>query len=197
MDSSGLLSEIESAYLAYANVAADKASLADLQRAFDQYQVLCSTRLGMLGTQEVNERIDKMLRRHCQAARGELLDRGLFHGQAILIEANYPALDIYNGDIGFVIEDANGRASFQFYRGEHIDPIVVPGHKLTGYSLAYALTVHKSQGSEYRDVAVIVAPYAAELVSRRLLYTGITRSMEGLSLYISSEQSRTVLGEAR
>ena len=197
IEQSALLAEIESAYQAYADVAANKASLAELQQAFDQYQVLCSTRLGALGTQEVNERIDKMLRQHCQTKREELLDKDLFHGQAILIEANYPALDIYNGDIGFVLEDANGRTSFQFYRGEHIEPIVVPGHKLTGYSLAYALTVHKSQGSEYHTVSVVVAPYAAELVSRRLLYTGITRSMEGLSLYISREQSQALLGQVR
>lgn len=177
------LSRMLQAYMPYAEAAASKAPLYELQAAFDDYQILCSTRLGVLGTAAINERVDAQLARHCSKQRGRDLSDGLFHGQAILIEANYPALDIYNGDVGFVIEDAQGRSSFQFYRGEHLPPMVVPSHKLNHYSLAYALTVHKSQGSEYRSVALVVAPYATELVSRRLLYTGITRSKESLSLF--------------
>lgn len=188
-----LLSKIEKSYETYAKLAADKASLADLQNGFDDYQILCSTRLGALGTEAVNARVERMVRRTCEEACGEALDAKLFHGQAILVEANYPALDIYNGDIGFVIDDEHGRVSFQFYRGEHLPPIVVASHKLGHYSLAYALTVHKSQGSEYRSVSVVVAPYAAELVSRRLLYTGITRSKECLSLYVGEQQFKALL----
>ena len=187
------LSRMAQAYGPYADVAAGKASLDELQVAFDDYQILCSTRLGALGTVAINESVDALLQSRCSNQRGMDLSKGLFHGQAILVEANYPALDIYNGDVGFVIEDTQGRTSFQFYRGEHLPPIVVPSHKLGGYSLAYALTVHKSQGSEYRSVAVMVAPYAAELVSRRLLYTGITRSKKALDVYIAREQAQELL----
>ena len=187
------LFEIERSYSTYAQLAAGKASLSSLQIAFDDYQILCSTRLGALGTEAINARVERILRSFCDKERGQELSDNLFHGQAILIEANYPALDIYNGDVGFVIEDEQGRTSFQFYRGEHLPPIVVPSHKLGNYSPAYALTVHKSQGSEYRSVSVVVAPYAADLVSRRLLYTGITRSKECLSLYVSRQQFKALL----
>ncbi|KZY85244.1 hypothetical protein A3742_16630, partial [Oleiphilus sp. HI0071] len=177
------LANIVQAYAFYGEAVARKASLAELQEVFDRYQILCSTRLGPLGTVAINERVNAQLERHCSKQWNKDLSNRLFHGQAILIEMNYPALDIYNGDVGFVIEDEQGRITFQFYRGGHLPPLVVPSHKLSGYSLAYALTVHKSQGSEYRSVAVVVAPYATELVSRRLLYTGVTRSKETLSLF--------------
>lgn len=210
-----LYGDLVKAYRAYVDAVQEQSPLPELHACFEKFQVLCSTRKGPLGTEAINAHIEQAMMNHLSAYRDRdsietnrymaqstaaTRDKA-YHGKPILIESNYPHLDVYNGDVGFVIDDAvslssgddssekrsdtGRRYSIQFYRGDDQAPVSVPYHKISGYSLAYAMTVHKSQGSEYQNVSVVIAPYASEMLSRALLYTAVTRSKSQVHVYVS------------
>jgi len=111
----------------------------------------------------------------------------LYHGKAILVMRNHPHLGIYNGDIRIVIEDEKtGNLNVHFPVASH-DPLIIPPARIKEWQTAYAMTVHKSQGSEYQNVGVVLADYAKELLSRALLYTALTRSKERCDIWENSE----------
>lgn len=213
------------AYSAYAEAVREQSSLPVLHACFEKFQALCSTRKGPIGTEAINAHLEQTVMslilgqrdsdsRDASAyiAQGKASTGDkVYHGKPILIESNYPHLDVYNGDVGFVIDDyaslstesmssggsltSGRRYSIQFYRGDDQAPVSVPYHKISGYSLAYAMTVHKSQGSEYQNVSVVVAPYASEMLSRALLYTAITRSKSHVHVYVSKASLQHSLGD--
>ena len=217
---------LSKAYSAYAEAVREQLSLPVLHACFEKFQALCSTRKGPLGTEVINAHLEQtvmsLISDQCDSdsrdtiayiAHGKASTRDkVYHGKPILIESNYPHLDVYNGDVGFVIDDyallssesmSSGgsltrgrRYSIQFFRGDDQAPVSVPYHKISGYSLAYAMTVHKSQGSEYQNVSVVVAPYASEMLSRALLYTAITRSKSHVHVYVSKASLQQSLGDS-
>ncbi|KZX75128.1 hypothetical protein A3715_02525 [Oleiphilus sp. HI0009] len=173
-------------YQDFVELAETKASLAELQKCFDQFQILCSTRQGPLGTDQLNEAVHTKAQSRFSSSR-----TGVYHGMPIMLERNYPKLDLYNGDLGFYIENVNQNHESQFvamfYRGGEGRDITVLPSQIDKYDLAYAMTVHKSQGSEYDHVGVVLAPYAPELLTRALLYTAVTRAKQKCTLYLNDE----------
>lgn len=113
-----------------------------------------------------------------------------FPGRALMMTRNNPSLDVYNGDIGIVLYDQDsGKNTVFFPRGNSFRHIDIG--RLSAHEDAFALTVHKSQGSEYREVRLL-APTGdvPELLDRSLLYTAITRAKERF-VYIGSAASFT------
>lgn len=107
-----------------------------------------------------------------------------YHGRPVMILKNRYDLGLFNGDIGICLQygkRANELAVF-FY-GEHIKHF--PVSMLTGdmVSTAYAMTIHKSQGSEFAKVAVVCHDVNERLLSKELLYTAITRAKTQVDLY--------------
>lgn len=155
-------------------------------------QVLCATRLGPLGTEQLNRRLQQLLN---PPARGktQLESRGLVWraGDKVMqVRNNYDIVwrrddgeegtGAFNGDIGFV-EKADRRAgSLQVRFDDRV--CVYEGETLAQLELAYAITVHKSQGSEFEAVLLPVAEVPAKLCYRNLLYTGVTRARRLLVL---------------
>lgn len=173
------------AYADYFNLVAKRASLALLAKQFESYQLLCSTLEGPLGVHFLNTYIEQRFHSAC-FPKGKAMGE-LYHGKAILVTRNHPHLGIYNGDIGFVIEDeATANLNVHFPIANH-DAIVVPPARIKEWQTAYAMTVHKSQGSEYQNVGVVLADYAKELLSRALLYTALTRSKNRCDIWASDE----------
>ena len=103
----------------------------------------------------------------------------------MLATRNDPRLSLSNGDTGVVvIEGEQPVAVFMSAGGVvHVDPV-----QLSDVETAYAVTVHKSQGSEYPAVVVVLPPAGSPLVGRELLYTAVTRSQRRL-LVVGSEES--------
>ena len=95
-------------------------------------------------------------------------------GIPVLITANTPARNLWNGDIGVTVRGSNGMLVL-FPRGEKV--VACPVSLLPPHELAYAITVHKSQGSEFENVLVVLpADEKNPLLSRSLVYTGVTRA---------------------
>jgi len=178
-----ILNELILSYRAYFDQVSKGASLRELADAFGQYQILCSTHAGSAGVNRINQVIEQHF--IYQGAKGAEFERGLYHGKAILVTRNQASLGIYNGDIGFVIESANAFEVHFPINGEK--SIAVSPGRLKEWQPAYAMTVHKSQGSEYQHVGVILADYARELLSRPMLYTAVTRSKSQCDIWAASD----------
>ncbi|MDO5686173.1 MAG: exodeoxyribonuclease V subunit alpha [Neisseria sp.] len=161
----------------------------DLQAAFTHFydgMMLCVLRRD---TEAFNRGYLKFLRQH---GHGE----EYFDGRALLITRNHPALEIYNGDIGIVLRTADdARAAVYFPDGNQFRRIDIG--RLGAHEDAFALTVHKSQGSEYREVRLLApADAPPELFDRTLLYTAITRAKQRF-VYIGSAESFTRAARTR
>ena len=185
LNAEGVVSDVLKAYASYGECIKSKPSLSELQSRFDQYQVLCSTRTGPIGTEQLNLLINEQIMRLACAGVKDQNASQHYHGLPVLLERNFTHLDLFNGDVGFFIDKGEGRFVVAFYRGEGAEAVEVLPSQLPQYELAYAMTIHKSQGSEYDAVSIVVAPYAQELVSRALIYTGLTRAKTRADLHIA------------
>ena len=140
-----------------------------------QHRVLTAVREGDAGSRTLNARIALALQK--TGARED----AFFHGRPVMIRENSYRHGLYNGDVGLVWVDADGNARvwFDTDRGPRAWlPAALPAHES-----AFALTVHKSQGSEFDDVLLVLPEKSVRVASRELLYTGITRARRSLTLW--------------
>lgn len=148
-----------------------------LFKLFTTQSILCLTNGGILGCDNLNARLELQIKRILG------INDEWYSGRAIIILQNDYNLELFNGDIGIcVLKD--GRARVVFENGREFIPEVLPN-----YSLAYAITIHKSQGSEYQQVSIVLPTRqstdtsAGRLLSRELLYTAVTRAKSNIRLY--------------
>jgi len=104
-----------------------------------------------------------------------------YHGRPVMITQNSYSKGLFNGDTGITLIK-NGITKVYFPEGEQgnfksLAPIRLPAHETT-----WAMTIHKSQGSEFNQVALILPHEVMPLLTRQLIYTGITRAKEKLSI---------------
>jgi exodeoxyribonuclease V alpha subunit len=142
--------------------------------AFDRFRVLAALRAGPFGVAGLNEAIQRAL-----AAAGLVQPRGeWFEGRAVMVTRNDPELGVYNGDIGLVLRvpAADGSNSLRacFLEGEALRSVAPL--RLAQVQTAYALTVHKSQGSEFGHVLLVLPERDSPVLTRELVYTAITRA---------------------
>lgn len=175
--------------------ARDQARQALALAALRQQQLLCALREGPFGALEVGQKLDQHLRRHC----GSDSSARWYPGRAVIITRNNASAGLYNGDVGLCVQlrDAQGHTSPQVLfepasanQGpRHFRPDALPAHET-----AFALTVHKSQGSEYQRVALLLPPVTEHLLlSRQMLYTAASRAREQLELWAETSSLHACL----
>lgn len=165
-----------SKYEAYLSAIKQGASISEIHSTFANYQVLCATRVGSYGTNELNTKIEKEL------SNSNLIQRsGAFYiGMPIMVSENNYQLNLFNGDIGIIINDENDRLMASFIDEQGAER-VISTTRLPQFDTVYAMTIHKSQGSEFKDVAMVL-PANSPVVNRQLVYTGITRAKTSFEL---------------
>lgn len=150
---------------------------ADVLQAFNRLRVLCALREGEWGVAGLNEAIQSALMR-----QGWLQVAGEWYvGRPVMIVRNDHALGLYNGDIGIAAQDGERlRVWFELPDGQvrGFLPSRLPEHET-----AFALTVHKSQGSEFVHTLLVLPDQDNPVLTRELLYTGITRAKQRLDLF--------------
>ncbi|WP_313314826.1 exodeoxyribonuclease V subunit alpha [Stutzerimonas nitrititolerans] len=162
---------------------------AGVLEAFDSFQLLCAVRRGPWGVEGLNPRIAGMLQR-----RGLLeADSGWYEGRSVLVVRNDYSLGLMNGDIGIALRlpepaEAPGAAPNQVLRvafprndGSGTLRFILPS-RLNAVETVFAMTVHKSQGSEFAHTALILPDTLNPVLTKELLYTGITRARHWFSL---------------
>ncbi len=145
-------------------------------QAFDRFRLLCAVRQGEWGTEGLNASVQKAL-----ADQGWLKPQGeWFAGRPVMVTRNDTQLGVFNGDVGVVLPNPQGQLKVWFLDGDQLRSVSVT--RLAHVETAFAMTVHKSQGSEFLHTALVLPPGGAEVLSRELVYTGITRAREQFTL---------------
>jgi exodeoxyribonuclease V alpha subunit len=146
----------------------------------DRVRLLCAHRTGPFGIDGVNGLIERRL------TAGGLIgaERPWYPGRPVLVTANDYHLRLFNGDLGVVLRDPEAAGALRVFF-----PAVggclrrIPPARLPAHETAYATTVHKSQGTEAERVIVILPNEASPVLTRELLYTGITRARSRIEIW--------------
>ncbi|WDE14107.1 exodeoxyribonuclease V subunit alpha [Thalassomonas haliotis] len=143
-----------------------------------RFRILCAMRKGECGVENINQVIKQYL-----ADKGLANASGrLYHGMPVMISENDYRLGLYNGDIGMIWRNDKGHLMAVFEDAELGFKWLMPS-RLPQYETVYAMTIHKTQGSEFDHVAMLLPGQTDnKLLSRELLYTGITRAKSKLSI---------------
>lgn len=147
-------------------------------RKLNDLKVLCAIREGQFGLYALNDRIQKYLQ-----TKGWLqLTTEFYENRPIIINQNNYELGLFNGDIGLVRKDENGVLKVWFESKENELKSVLPA-LIDAADTVFAMTIHKSQGSEFNEVLVVLPEQEnLPLLTRELLYTAVTRARERVIL---------------
>lgn len=148
----------------------EKVNPEEMLKAAANLRILCALRKGPFGVDRMNKRVERVLSEMGLNPAGRFYDHRL-----IMVRVNTPSLSLYNGDIGVILKKGGGGVKeYEAWFAGRERP--VPASLLPDHETAFAMTIHKSQGSEFRNVALILPGNGdSPILTRELLYTGITR----------------------
>ncbi len=150
----------------------------DVLSAFDRFRLLCAVRDGDWGVSGLNSAVEKALERS-----GHIRRAGEWYlGRPVMVTRNDSTLGVFNGDIGITLPGAMEGHPLRVYflQGDQLRSVGVT--RLAHVETAFAMTVHKSQGSEFEHSAVVLSAAAGGILGRELVYTGITRARRTFTL---------------
>ncbi|MFS9435097.1 exodeoxyribonuclease V subunit alpha [Citrobacter sp. C348] len=178
-DYAAMLEEALAGYGRYLDLLREGAEPGAVIQAFNEYQLLCALREGPFGVSGLNERLEQVMAQKRKIQRSA--HTRWYEGRPVMIARNDSSLGLFNGDIGIALDRGQGlRVWFTLPDGsiKSVQPSRLPEHETT-----WAMTVHKSQGSEFDHAALILPSQHSPVVTRELVYTAITRARRRLSLY--------------
>lgn len=151
-------------------------------QGLDHFRILCPSNEGTWGREAMNAWIERILS-HC----GIETEEEWYVGRSVMLQQNDHYLQLYNGDVGLVTQDEVGQLKVIFKQEKGIKS--VSPAQLPQVKSAWALTVHKTQGSEYQNILMILpkSEDGASHLSRELLYTGISRAKEHVTIWGDAE----------
>jgi exodeoxyribonuclease V alpha subunit len=149
--------------------------------AMTRVQLLCAHRRGPYGVATWRARIESWLH---EAVEG-YVPHGWYAGRPLLITENDYGLGLFNGDTGVVVEVA-GRLHSAFERRGEV--VLVSPSRLSAVETLYAMTIHKSQGSQFGEVVVVLPDESSPILTRELLYTAVTRAERAVTV-VGTEQA--------
>ncbi|OHC28278.1 MAG: exodeoxyribonuclease V subunit alpha [Pseudomonadales bacterium RIFCSPHIGHO2_02_FULL_60_43] len=170
-----LLERLDQGYASYIS-AAKSADPAAAFAAFNTFRALCAQREGAWGVAGINEALEARIKRRSQVASRERW----YVGRPIMVRQNDYALGLFNGDIGLCLHTEYGLRVF--FEGEEGYRPFAPA-RLPSHDSAFAMTVHKSQGSEFSEVLLVLPEQPSPLLTRSLFYTGITRAKHKVEIW--------------
>jgi len=155
----------------------ERAGPAALFEAFGRFRVLCAHREGIAGVTGLNALVEDALRRAGRIPKRDTW----YHGRPVMVARNDYHLSLFNGDIGIAWGDGAGRrVYFQSADGKLRD---FPPGRAPQHETVYAMTVHKSQGSEFDRVLLALPDIASPVTNRAMIYTAVTRARRHIEIW--------------
>ncbi len=154
----------------------------DLKEAIStlsQSKILCAVNDGAYGVNEINSMIEKILFPYIK-------DK-FYHGQPILITENNYKLKLMNGDIGIIFLNKSNQLEAYFPQSDGSFMEYSPS-SLEGHTKAFAISIHKSQGSEFENIAIVLPKNHNKILTKELIYTAITRAKKSCTIISSTSQ---------
>ncbi|WGE75646.1 exodeoxyribonuclease V subunit alpha [Actinobacillus equuli] len=159
----------------------DKVSVNEIFEAFQKVRFLSALRVSELGSDRLNQSIAEALR------KARLLNftfsRDSYAGKPILITQNSPENNIYSGDIGIILPDEHNQLRVYFDTKVENTHLSLSLSRLPEHEVAYVMTVHKSQGSEFEHTFFIMPLNSAPVITKELIYTAVTRAKQTFTLF--------------
>lgn len=152
-------------------------------KLFEKFRVLSPLRKGPMGVEAINHLIDQRRRKNSHRTI------------PIILRRHAKAFDLFNGDTGVLVlgKENEAYALFEKKEGQTLSTLKIPAYLLPDYELAYCLSVHKCQGSEYSQV-LLVLPKGSQVFGRQALYTAVTRAKNKLILCSESDVFKKMVG---
>lgn len=147
-----------------------------------QFKILCAHRHGRYGTEWITAAIERILRERGMIDEG----RRFYRGRPVMVVRNDYTLRLFNGDTGIVWTSEGGSPAIFFPEPGGLFRAVPPS-RLPEHETAYAITVHKSQGSEFDRVVIVLPENDSPLLTRELVYTGLTRARTHVEVWATAE----------
>ena len=185
------LAPVREAAVAAARAVRDAAQAGDAAAAISAlggFRVLCAHRRGDHGVGAWTARIEGWLAERLDGFRGDV---PWYTGRPLLMTENDYGLRLFNGDTGVVVATPGGGTEAAFLRQGGV--VTFHPSRLDAIETVYAMTIHKSQGSQFGTAAVVLPDPSSRLLTRELLYTAVTRAKERLILCGSEESVRAAV----
>lgn len=162
--------------------------------AFARFKILCALRIGPFGAISINRLAEEILMQQGLIHLDPTRSNPWYKGRPVLVTRNDYNLGLFNGDIGITWPASSGqlRDLQVFFSAGNGQVKHYATHRLPEHETVFAMTVHKSQGSEFDDVVLLLPPKDYPVLTRELIYTGLTRAKQKFSLWAKP----SVLGNA-
>ena len=173
--------QIISGYQSYLKTDGPAAALERLQR----FKILCALNIGPLGVQAINKLAEQVLRRQNLIPSDPMTENPWYAGRPVLITRNHYPLRLFNGDIGITLPDAaaGDNQLAVFFKGDSGEVRRFQPYQIPEHATVYAMTVHKSQGSEFDEVLFILPDKDFPILTRELIYTALTRARKKITIW--------------
>lgn len=180
-----MLDDCVEGYQSYLQRMHNHDAAAYILNAFNRFRLLCALREGPFGVAGLNNRIEQALKRAGLLTLSNISCS--YNGRPVMIVRNAPSLGLYNGDIGIMLWDNSEQRLRVYFSLPDGGVKIVSPSQLPEHETAFAITVHKSQGSEFHHAALVLPNQTLPVLTRELLYTAVTRACVRLSLYATEE----------
>ena len=157
-----------------------KGTITSLMQTFNQFRVLTAGHNGEWGDHYINSYLTQW---HLTELKLPLGQNTWFHGRPIMVLQNNYELGLFNGDIGFCLQTSDERSQLEVFFENKTQGIAVNLLNEEVIATAYAMTIHKSQGSEFGHVVITFDNSHARLLSKELIYTAVTRAKTQVTIY--------------
>ncbi|MCL1623368.1 exodeoxyribonuclease V subunit alpha [Moraxella sp. Tifton1] len=150
----------------------------ELMEVLNQYRILTASHVGTAGDASINNFIAK---RHKRYLKNTMATSAWYHGRVVMVQVNRYDLGLFNGDVGVCVQQQGELAVY--FDGNVLKKVSVAMLGGDTVATAYAITVHKSQGSEFERVSVVFDDMHARLLCKELIYTAVTRAKKQVSIH--------------
>ncbi|MDM7860482.1 exodeoxyribonuclease V subunit alpha [Alteromonas sp. ASW11-36] len=166
---------------------AKQSNVSDALLFASRFRILTALKKGEFGSENLNNLIEQKLKR----LLGISTQQQFYHGRLVIVTRNAPALNLFNGDVGVVWQEGS-QLNIYFESSKLGEYRVISSQRFSDIDSVFAMTIHKSQGSEFDHVAVVLPDTGGEsLLSNELIYTAVTRTKRALSIVTNAERFRT------
>lgn len=180
----------ESGLGAYLDAVAQRKDIVEVDEAFGNFRILCAVRKGHEGLAAVTNYVEDRLRTDGRVTP----DGDAYMGRPILISKNDYGVSLFNGDTGLVLPDPDAAPDAP-HRATFVDGDKPARRfalsRLPEHETAFAITVHKAQGSEATHIAIVLPREPSRVLTRELIYTAITRAKKSVTIYCDRETFRS------
>ncbi len=157
-----------------------KNTITSLMETFNEFRILSAGHNGEWGDHYINNYLTQW---HLTELKLPLGQNTWFHGRPVMVLQNNYELGLFNGDIGFCLQTSDEKSRLEVFFENKTQGIPVNLLNEEVIATAYAMTIHKSQGSEFKHVAITFDNSHARLLSKELIYTAVTRAKKQVTIY--------------